>query len=414
MNGNQNQSQKIYLDYASATPVLNEVYLAIKPYFCEQFGNPSSLHQYGLIARDAINQARVKVAELINAETAESIYFTSGNTESANWAIKGVAESLKRYGNHIVLSAIEQPAVAESVEWLESQGFTATRVKVNEYGLINPEDIEKSITDKTILIAVQIANPDIGVIQPVEELTKIAEAHGIIFYADADAAIGYYPIDVQRLKVDLLSFSAQQLYGPKGVGVLYKARKARLSNLMHGGSQEGGRRPGIENVPAVVGIGKAAEIAKTNLLRRIERARKLQVKLWDLIKTRISHIKLNGPPLGDLRLPCSLNISIEFVEGEGVALLCDMNGLAITSGTACSSRATKVPQSLKEIGLSSSLAQSSILMSWGENTTEEEIERAVEILAKSVDKLRQMSAGWKSYTNGKIKPITPEWVDKVD
>lgn len=400
----------IYLDFLSASPLLPEVIEAMLPFFNEQYGNASSLHRLGLYAKDAIEEARKKIARLINAESPEQIYFTSDATESANWAIKGSAEALKRYGNHIILSAVEHPSILESAAWLEKQGFSITKIPVDSDGKVNPELIKSALTDSTILIAIQLANPDIGTIQPVEEISKIASDSGIQFYVDVDAGIGWHPVDAQKLNADLLTFSAQRFYGPKGCGVLYRSRKSRLSNLLHGGNQESGRRAGIENVPAIVGAGKAAEIALSRINERIARARQIQDLLWNGLKNKISHIKLNGPPIGAGRLPNSLNVSFEFIEGEGLVLLCDMQNLMISSGTVCSSRGSKIPHTLQATGINHTLALGSVLFSWGEEITDASIERAVDIISNSVNKLRTMSASWNAYQSGKLSPLTPEFI----
>src|SRR5687767_7395337 len=287
--------RRVYLDHQASTPVLPEVFDAMKPYFTEAFGNPSSLHQHGLRVRDAITKARQQCAALINAESAEDIIFTSDGTESSNLAIKGVAYANQRRGNHLVVCETEHPSVINSVEFLEKQGFTCTRVKVDKEGVINPEHVRAALTDKTILIAVHHVNHDIGTIEPVKEIGKIAAEKGIAFYVDCEASAGWLPIDVQSWGANLASFSPHRFYGPKGVGVLYRNRKARLVSILHGGVQEGGRRSGTENVPAIVGGGLAAEIALREMPRWIEHTAKLQKRLWDGLKKNITYIKLNGP-----------------------------------------------------------------------------------------------------------------------
>lgn len=411
-NQQKTEEQLINLDFLSAAPLLPEVIDAMLPYLAKYYGNPSSLHRYGLYARDAIDTARHNIARFINAQNPEQIYFTSDATEASNWAVKGSAEALKRFGNHIITSAIEHPPVYESLQWLENQGYKITRIPVDPTGKVNPELIKSGITNQTILIAIQIANADIGVIQDIDKIDAIAAEAGIQLYIDTDAAAGWLPIDVKKFNSNaLVSFSAQRFYGPKGCGILYRSQKARLANFMHGGSQQLGKRPGIENVPIIVGAGKAAEIASTRLNQRIQKAFEIQKLLWNQLKKRVPHIKLNGPPPGLERLPNSLNISFEFIEGEGLVLLCDMKGLLISSGTACSSRATKIPISLPAIGLDYSLAVSSALLSWGEEINKEDISRAVDILTAAVEKLRSMSAGWQAYKSGKISPLTPQFAE---
>ncbi len=410
-SNNKIDQKKIYLDFLSASPVLPEVLEAMLPFFTEHYGNSSSIHSFGLYARDAIKEARKYIAQLINAETSEQIYFTSDTTEAANWAVKGSAEALKRYGNHIITSEIEHPSILESLSWLEKQGFTITRLKVDSEGNIDINSLKSTITDKTILVAIQIANTDIGTIQSIEEISNIVSEKGIQLYMDADAAVGWMPIDTQKFKPDIMTFSAQRFYGPKGCAILYCSRKARLANLLHGGTQESGKRPGIHNVPAIVGTGKAAQIALNKTNDRISKAKQIQQLLWDKIKNNIPHIKLNGPPISKNRMPNSLNISFEFLEGKGcesLALLCDMQNLLISSGTACVSRGAKPSPTLDAIGLNQSLATSSILLSWGDSITTEEANRAAEILSKNVSRLRSMSNSWESFENGLITAITPK------
>ncbi|MGC8829106.1 MAG: cysteine desulfurase family protein [Verrucomicrobiia bacterium] len=412
INGKKTQNNLINLDFLSAVPLLPEVRAAMLPYLSDNYGDPSSLHRLGLYAREAIDTARKNLAGLINADNPDHIYFTSDSTEAANWAIKGSVEALKRFGNHIIITSIEHSPVIESAKWLENQGFKITKIPVDSIGKINPESIKSALTDKTILIAVQLANTEIGVIQPIERISEIAAEFGVQLYIDADAAIGWHPIDIQRIAANvIITFSTQRFYGPKGCAVLYHSNKARLANLLHGGSQQSGKRPGNENVPAIIGAGKAAEISIARLHERISKASYIQNLLWSAIKSKIPHIKLNGPPLGADRLTNSLNISFEFIEGEGLVLRCDMKNLLISSGSVCSSRASKISHILQAIGVDYSLAIGSVLLSWGEEINKEDIPGAVEIIKDSVEKLRSMSASWQAYKSGKTSPITPEYAD---
>lgn len=396
---------QVFLDHQASTPVLPEVFEAMRPYFTERFGSASSLHRYGLQARDALNRARAQLASFINAESAEEIIFTSGGTESANLAVKGAALAGQRIGNHIVLTGIEHPAVANSVEFLEKQGFTATRVKVDAEGRINPNDIRAALTDKTILICAHQANHDIGTIQPLTELGKIAAEHGVPLMVDAVMSGGWLPVDVQTMGIHLLSLSPHRFYGPKGVGVLYRSTRARLQNILHGGNQEEGRRPGTHNVPAIVGAGLAAEIAGREMARRTQHAGALQKRLWEGLRTRIPHMKLNGPLPGRERLATNLNLSIEFVEGEGVMLRCDLKGIALTSGTACMTKSLKVSPVLEAIGVERSLAQGSIILSPGKDNTAAEIDLVLEILPQVVADLRAMSPAWDEFQRGKLPSV---------
>lgn len=395
----------VYLDHQATTPVLPEVFEAMKPYFTEAFGNPSSLHQHGLRVRDALAKARTQCAALINGESPDDIIFTSDGTESANLAIKGVAYANQRKGNHIVISEIEHPAIINSIEFLEKQGFVCTKVKVNPEGVVNPEDIRAALTDKTILIAVHHVNHDIGTIEPIKEIGKIAAEKGIPFYVDAEASAGWLPIDVQACGINLLSFSPHRFYGPKGVGVLYRTRKARMVSIIHGGVQEGGRRSGTENVPAIVGAGVACEIALREMPGRIAHTAKLQKRLWDGLKAKIPYIKLNGPEPGPKRISTNLNLSTEFIEGEGQLLLCDMNGIAVASGSSCVSKSLKISHVLGAIGLDHALAQGNIIMSLGKDNTEEEVDYVVESFEKIVKKLRGMSPMWDEFERGVIDSV---------
>ncbi len=398
--------RQVYLDHLSTTPLLPEVFEAMQPYFTEAFGNVSSLHQHGLRVRDAVAKARIQTAALINAETPDDIFFTSDGTESANLAIKGVAYANQRKGNHLVVSAVEHPAIINSVEFLEKQGFTCTRVKVDSEGMVNPEDIRAAITDKTVLIAVNHVNNDIGTIAPIREIGRIAAEKGIPFYVDAEASAGWLPIDVQAMGANLVSFSPHKFYGPKGVGVLYRNKKARLVSIIHGGVQEGGRRAGTENVPAIVGAGVAAEIALREMPQRIEHTARLQKRLWEGLKAKVPYIKLNGPEPGPKRISTSLNLSTEFIEGEGQLLLCDLNGIAVASGSSCVSKSLKISHVLAAIGLDHALAQGNIIMSLGKDTTEEDVDYVVETFAgKIVPKLRDMSPMWDEFQRGILDSV---------
>ncbi|HZM04859.1 MAG TPA: cysteine desulfurase family protein [Candidatus Saccharimonadales bacterium] len=395
----------VYLDHQAATPVLPEVFEAMRPFFTEAFGNPSSLHQHGVRARDAIAQARSQIAALINAESPDDIIFTSDGTESSNLAVKGAALASQRRGNHIVLSEIEHPSVIESVKYLEQHGFTATRVKVDHEGFIDPETVRGAVTEKTILIAIHHVNHDIGTVQAVREISEVAAEKGMAFYVDADASAGWSPVDVRDLRANLLSFSPHRFYGPKGVGVLYRNRRARLTSIIHGGTQENGWRAGIENVPAIVGAGMAAELARRDLGQRQSHCRRLQQHLWHGLKARIPFLKLNGPEPGARRSPTNLNISTEFVEGESQLLLCDMHGIALASGTNCISQSLQVSPVLSAIGLPPALAQGAILMSLGAENTLEEMDCVIETLAKIVGKLRGMSPTWDQFEKGTLNSV---------
>jgi cysteine desulfurase len=395
----------VYLDHQTTTPVLEEVLQAMLPYFREAYGSPSSLHRAGLQAREGVKEARQQIARMINAESEEDLIFTSGGTESANLAIKGFADANHRKGNHIVVSAIEHPSVMNSLEYLGKHGFAVTQVPVDAIGRINPEDIRAALTDQTILVAVHLVNHDIGTIQPVKEIAQIAASKNIAVYVDALAAAGWMPIDVRDLGVQLLSFSPHRFYGPKGIGVLYRSRKARVTSHIHGGVQEGGRRAGTENVPAIIGAGVAAEIAVREMAVRVEHVALLQKRLYDGLWKHIEYIKLNGPEPGPLRICNTLNLSTEFIEGEGQLLLLDHQGIAVASGSSCVSKSLKVSHVLSAIQLDHALAQGNIIMSLGKDNTVEDVDYVIDVFAKIVDKLRNMSPMWKEFEEGVIDSV---------
>lgn len=394
-----------YLDYQAGTPVLPEVFEAMRPFFMGDFGNPSSLHQRGLMAREALATARQQVATAIHAELPEDIIFTSCGTEAANLAIKGVAYANQRRGNHIVISQIEHPSVLNSVEFLEKQGFTCTRVPVDAQGFVNPEAIRAALTDKTILICVHHANHDIGTIEPISEIGKIAVEKGIPLFVDAVASGGWLPIDVQAMGANLLSLSPQRFYGPKGVGILYRSRRARLLGIQHGGVQENGRRAGTENVPAIVGAGLACEIAARELPARAAHVARLQKKLWEGLRQNVPYICLSGPEPGPGRLPNNLNISTEFIEGEGQLLRCDFNGISVASGSSCVSKSLKISHVLAAIGLDHALAQGNLILSLGKDNTDEEIDYVIETFPKIVSVLREMSPMWDAFQKGAVPSV---------
>lgn len=397
--------KSVYLDHQAATPLLPEAFEAMTPYLKEAYGNPSSLHRWGLRVRDGIKKAREQVAAMINAESVDDIIFTSGGTESANLAVKGFADANARKGMHIVWAMTEHPSVMNSIEYLEKHGFTSTKVPVNPIGQINPEDVRAAITEHTMLICVHLVNHDIGTIQPIREISKITQEKGIPLFVDAVAAGGWMPIDVQSLGCQLLSLSPHRFYGPKGVGVLYRNRKARLTSHIHGGVQENGRRAGTENVPAIIGGGVAAEAALHDLSTRVEHVSRLQKRLYDGLTGKIQYIKLNGPVPGPDRICNTLNWSTEFIEGEGQLLLFDLNGIAVASGSSCVSKSLKVSHVLSAIGLDHALAQGNIIMSLGKDNTEEEVDYVVETFQKIVAKLRTMSPMWQEFQEGKIDSV---------
>ncbi len=384
---------RIYLDYAATTPTHPDVLKAMLPYFNEDFGNPSTIYSYGQEARMEIERARTRVAELIGASD-EEIVFTSGGTEADNSALMGVAFANEHKGNHIITSTIEHHAVLETCKFLEKRGFNISCLPVDKYGLVDPGDVRKAITPKTVLVSVMHANNEVGTIQPVAEIGMIAREAGVLFHTDAVQTAGHIPVNVNELGVDLLSISAHKLYGPKGIGTLYIRKGTRLASFMHGGEQEKGRRAGTENVPGIVGFGKAAEIAKREMSGEAERLTFLRDKLIQGVLELIDHIHLNGHPVN--RLPNNINMSVDFVEGESMLLNLDQKGICASTGSACSSGSLEASHVLLGMGLSHEQAHGSLRFTLGKWTTEEEIERVLEILPSIVTKLRAMSPLSKS------------------
>ena len=397
--------RQVYLDHQAATPLLPEVLDAMRPFLAESYGNAGSLHQHGLRARDALARAREQVAALIHAESPEDILFTSDGTESANLAIKGSAWANPRRGRHLVTSAIEHPAVLGSVEFLEKLGFSSARLPVDREGLIAPAQVQAALTEQTVLLALHHVNHDVGTIQPIPELARVAAERGVTLYVDAESSAGWLPIDVQAMGIDLLSFSPHRFYGPKGVGVLYRHRRARLTSLIHGGVQEGGRRAGTENIPAIVGAGSAAEIAARELGRRAAHTARLQRRLWEGLQARVPFLRLNGPVPGPARVGTQLNLSAEFVEGEGLLLLLDTRGIAVASGTSCVSKSLKVSHVLTALGLDHSLGQAAVLLSLGQDNTDADIDHVLEVFPQLVAKLRAMSPTWDEFERGAVDSI---------
>jgi len=386
--------KRIYLDYAATTPTHPEVVKAMLPYFTDAFGNPSSIHFHGQEAKGAIEEARVKVANLINARD-EEIVFTSGGTEADNFALKGVAFANEDKGNHIITSSIEHHAVIEPCKLLERRGFSVTYLPVDEYGLVEPDEVRRAITDKTIIISVMHANNEVGTIERIAEIGKIAKEAGIYFHTDAVQMVGHIPVDVNELGVDLLSMSAHKLYGPKGVGALYIRKGTKLVAFMHGGEQERRRRASTENLPGVVGFGKAVELAGQEMSEEEKRLTYLRDQLVKGLMERIDHTRLNGHPT--MRLPSNVNVSVDYVEGESMVLNLDLEGICASTGSACSSSSLEPSHVLLAMGLSHEQAHGSLRFTLGKWTTEEEIRRALEVLPRIVAKLRAMSPLLKSH-----------------
>ncbi len=384
--------RRIYLDYAATTPTHPEVVKAMLPYFSDSFGNPSSIYGCGQDAKEAIEAARSSVAALIGAR-GEEIVFTSGGTEADNAALKGVTYASGDKG-HIITSAIEHHAILETGHFLETQGFRITFLPVDEYGMVDPDDVRRAITDKTIIVSIMHANNEIGTIQPIAEIAKITKKAGVYLHTDAVQTVGHIPFNVDGLGVDLLSLSAHKLYGPKGVGILYVRKGTRMTSFMHGGDQEFGRRASTHNVPSIVGLGKAAQIALQERDEEAARVSRLRDKLIKGVLENIDHARLNGHP--KLRLPNNVNLSISYAEGESMCLQLDREGICCSTGSACSSGTTEPSHVLLALGLDPLQAHSSLRFSLGKWTTEEEINHVLEVLPRIVAKLRAMSPLLKS------------------
>ena len=378
---------RVYMDNAATTPVSPAVLEKMLPYFSECYGNANSIHSTGLDARKALNAARKKVAAALNCNP-EEVYFTSGGSESDNWALKGVAFANRKKGNHIITSAIEHHAILHTCEWLEKQGFEITYVPVDADGLVNPADVEAAITDKTILISIMAANNEIGTIEPIEEIAKIAHAHHVLFHTDAVQAIGAIPVDVRAIGCDLLSLSGHKFQGPKGVGALYIKQGTRIDNLIHGGAQERGRRASTENVAGIVGMAEAIELATANIPEKAARISALRDQLIDGL-TALPYVRLNGHRTK--RLPGNVNVSVRFIEGESLLLRLDLAGVAASSGSACTSGSLDPSHVLLAIGLPHEIAHGSLRLSLSDTTTQEEVDYVLSVLPGIIEYLRDMS-----------------------
>lgn len=380
--------KSVYFDHAATTPVHPEVLEAMLPYFSEQFGNASSLHSYGQLAARAVEEARAQVAELINCDPRE-IIFTGSGTEADNFALKGIAEKLKSRGNHIITSSIEHHAVEMTCRYLEKRGFHVTYLPVDKDGLVHPEELKKALTDQTILVSVMHANNEVGTIQPIKELAQIAHEKGVLFHTDAVQTVGSIPVDVKDLGVDLLSLSAHKFYGPKGVGALYLRKGVAIEPLIHGGGQERNLRAGTTNVPGIVGLGKAAELAKKELRERMEHNLNLRERLIKGLEERLSDYILTGHRT--LRLPGNVSICVQYIEGESMLLLLSAEGFACSSGSACTSGSLEPSHVLLSMGIDPQLAQGSLRITLGRENTVEDVDRFLEVLPKVVERLREMS-----------------------
>ena len=387
--------RKVYLDNVSTTPLLHEVREAMMPYLWEHFGNPSCLHEWGDGPREAMEAARAQVAQLIGART-EEIIFTGSGTESNNFAIKGLELAQQNKGKHVIISAIEHFSVLHSAKTLEKWGFEISLVAVDKYGVVDPDDVRKNLREDTVLVSIMHANNEVGSVQPIEEIAKLTKKQGIVFHTDAVATAGTIPADVKELGVDSLSLAGNQFYGPKGVGALWVRKGVRIFPLLDGGVQEGGRRAGTENIPAIVGLGKAAELARTGMETRIEHLTDLRYRLLTELPAKIDHVVVSGHPRD--RLPGNASFCVEFIEGESMLMLMNSQGVAVTSGSACTSRALLASHVLLAMGLPHEIAQGSLLFGLGLDNTPEDIDYVFEVLPPIVDRLRQMSPLYSKFT----------------
>ncbi|AKA68649.1 cysteine desulfurase NifS [Clostridium scatologenes] len=385
-------SREVYMDHAATTYIKEEVIEEMKPYLTDYFGNPSSIYKISRKTKMAIDESRMRIANAINAN-ADEIYFTAGGSEADNWALKGTALANKYKGNHIITTSIEHHAILHSCEYLEKLGFEITYLPVNEFGIVDVEDIKKSITDKTILVSIMFANNEIGSIQPIEQIGEICRNKGIIFHTDGVQAVGSIPIDVKKMNIDLLSMASHKFYGPKGIGALYMRKGIKVDNLIHGGAQERAKRAGTENVMAIVGMGKAIELTHKNMKEERIRLSRLRDKMINEL-LNIPGTKLNGEE-GEKRLPGNVNVSFELIDGDTLLMLLDSEGICASSGSACSAGALEPSHVLMAIGLNEDLAKGSLRLTLGYRTTEEDVEYAVNTIKKLVNKIRDNKKKWK-------------------
>jgi cysteine desulfurase len=404
----------VYMDHAATTPVKPEVLQEMLPYFTEKFGNPSSIYSIARESKTALETARERVAKVLSANTDE-IYFTGGGSEADNWALKGIAFANKDKGNHIITTSIELHAVLHACQYLEQNGFNITYLPVDENGIIRIEDLEKALTSSTILVSVMFANNEIGTLQPIAEIGKLCRARGIYFHTDAVQAAGNVPINVKEMNIDLLSLSAHKFYGPKGVGALYIRKGVKIHSHIHGGGQERNRRAGTENVPGIVGLGKAIELAGSNMESHIKELHKpvsesfkflnmeshikelerLRDRLMNGLMEKIPYTRLNGHP--EKRLPGNVNVCFRFIEGESLLLLLDGAGICASSGSACSSGSLDPSHVLLAIGLPHEIAHGSLRLTLGDSTTEKDVDYVIEAVQKFVGRLREMSPLYEEF-----------------
>ena len=387
-------SKLLYLDNAATTKTAPEVVEAMLPYFTEKFGNPSSVYSFAAANKEVINQQRDAIAEMIGAKTNE-IYFTGGGSESDNWALKCTAEAYANKGNHIITTKIEHHAILHTAEYLEKRGFEITYLDVDEDGKVKLDDLKAAIRPTTILISVMFANNEIGTIQPIKEIGKIAHEHGILFHTDAVQAFGQLPINVDECHIDMLSASGHKFNGPKGIGIMYIRTGVKIRSFIHGGAQERKRRAGTENVPGIVGYGAAAERAMKNMKERTDREIELRDYLIGRITSEIPYVRLNGDRVR--RLPNNVNVSFQFIEGESMLLMLDQNGICGSSGSACTSGSLDPSHVLLAIGLPHEIAHGSLRLTLSEETTKEDLDFTVDKLKEIVQNLRSMSPLYEDF-----------------
>jgi len=381
--------KRIYLDHAATTPVHPEVARAMAPYFSKDFGNPSTLYSYGREAKGALEEAREKVARLIGAKHPEEIVFTSGGTEADNFALSGIAWANEKKGNHIITTSIEHHAIINICKFLEKRGFEVTYLPVDKYGLVDPHELKRAITDKTILVSVMHANNEIGTVEPIEEIAEITREKGVYFHTDAVQTLGHIPIDVEKMEVNLLAMSAHKLYGPKGVGALYIRKGTKIVPFLYGGEQENKRRASTENVPGIVGFGEACSLAQKDMAEEEKNQTYLRDKLIQGILSKIKNSRLNGHP--EKRLPGNVNVSVEGAEGESMLLQLDFAGICASSGSACTSSILEPSHVLTAIGLSPEVSHSSLRFTLGKENSAEDIDYVLKVLPEIVERLRSMS-----------------------
>lgn len=388
--------RNVYLDYSATTPVKEPVLKEMIPYFTEKFGNPSSLYDKGLESKDAVTHAREQVAELINAKPNE-IYFTAGGTEADNWAVFGAADKLSSKGNHIITTKVEHHAMLHSLAALEKNGFELTYLDINEEGFIDLKQLEEAITEKTVLISVMLVNNEIGTVQPVKEAAAIAKKHNVLFHTDAVQGLGNVPIDVKDMGVDMMSVSSHKIYGPKGTGALYIRKGVSIANYMYGGAQESKKRAGTENLPGIVGFGKAAELARLNFDQHVKHCTELRDYLKDRILKEIPDTMVNGSMAH--RHPGNLNITFKYIEGESILLLLNQFGISVSTGSACSSASLEPSHVLSALGVPVEMIHGTVRFTVGDFTTKEDIDYVVDNLKNVVERLREISSvnsvkGW--------------------